>query len=44
MIIDPWGRTLAELPTGNGCISAELAIEVIQTIRHSLPALRHRVL
>ena len=44
MIIDPWGRTLAELPEGNGCISAELAVEVIQAVRHSLPALRHRVL
>jgi nitrilase len=44
MIIDPWGETLAELPAGNGIISAELAVKKIQKVRHLLPTLQHRVL
>jgi nitrilase len=44
IIIDPWGKTLAELPAGNGIVSAELAGEQIRSIRHLLPALQHRVL
>jgi nitrilase len=44
MIIDPWGKTLAELSAGDGLACAELSIEKIQRVRHFLPALQHRVL
>jgi nitrilase len=44
MIVDPWGKTVAELPVGDGIISAELTIEKIQNVRHLLPTLQHRVL
>jgi nitrilase len=44
MIIDPWGRVLAELPKGEGVIVAELQPNVIQSVRSRLPALSHRVL
>jgi len=44
MIIDPWGKTLSELPDGDGLACAELSIEKIKTVRHLLPALQHRVL
>ena len=44
MIIDPWGKTLAELPAGDGLVSAELDGEHIRNIRHFLPVLQHRVL
>ncbi len=44
MIIDPWGKILAELPAGDGLISAELDSERIRNVRHLLPVLQHRVL
>jgi nitrilase len=44
MIIDPWGKTLTELPDGDGLACAELSIEKIHKVRHFLPALQHRVL
>lgn len=44
MIIDPWGRILAELPKGEGLVVAELQPNVIQSVRSRLPALAHRVL
>ena len=42
MIIDPWGEIIAELPTGEGVISASLTIEKLCSVRRSLPALQHR--
>ena len=44
MIIDPWGRILAELPQGEGVIVAEIDPDLIQSVRSSLPALEHRVI
>jgi predicted amidohydrolase len=44
MIIDPWGKILAELPAGDGIISVELGIENIRSVRHLLPVLDHRML
>jgi nitrilase len=44
LIIDPWGRILAELPKGEGVVVAEVQPNVIQSVRSRLPALAHRVL
>ena len=44
MIIDPWGRILAELPAGAGVVLAEIDTNLIQSVRARLPALAHRVL
>jgi len=44
MIIDPWGKTMAILPQGEGIVAATLSIEHLQDIRRQLPALKHRKL
>ena len=43
IIIDPWGRIVAELPKGEGVVIAEIDPELIQSVRERLPALAHRV-
>lgn len=42
MIVDPWGRILAELSDGAGVIVAEIDLDYLQKVRAELPALRHR--
>jgi predicted amidohydrolase len=42
MIIDPWGKILAELADGPGVISAEIDLEYLAKVRAELPALKHR--
>lgn len=42
MIIDPWGRILAELPDGPGVITAEIDHDQLAKVRTELPALKHR--
>jgi predicted amidohydrolase len=42
MIIDPWGRIIAELPHGSGVITATIDFDYLATIRAELPALSHR--
>ena len=44
MIIDYWGRILAELPEGEGVISAAIDLAAQTQARRSFPALTHRVL
>nr|WP_199066147.1 carbon-nitrogen hydrolase family protein [Chromobacterium sp. ASV5] len=44
LIIDPWGRILAELDQGEGVILAAIDPDLIQSVRSRLPALAHRVL
>lgn len=44
MIIDPWGKVLAELPQGEGVVLAEIDPALIQSVRTRLPALAHRVM
>ncbi|MCD5330244.1 carbon-nitrogen hydrolase family protein [Chromobacterium piscinae] len=44
MIIDPWGRILAELPDGEGVVTAEIDPELIHSVRGRLPALAHRAI
>jgi predicted amidohydrolase len=42
MIVDPWGKILAELPGGPGVITAEVDLDYLAKVRAELPALSHR--
>ncbi|WP_298440953.1 carbon-nitrogen hydrolase family protein [uncultured Ferrimonas sp.] len=42
MLIDPWGDIIAQRPTGEGWISAQLALERIPQLRANMPVLQHR--
>jgi nitrilase len=44
MVIDPWGKILARVPTGPGIGLAELDPARIAAVRAALPALEHRTL
>jgi len=44
MIVDHWGRVLAELPEGEGVAAATLDLDAQRETRRSFPALAHRVL
>ena len=44
MIVDPWGKILAELDSGPGVITAEIDAARLAQVRQSLPALTHRVM
>lgn len=44
MIIDHWGRILARLPRGRGCVTADIDLVRQAEVRKSFPALSHRVL
>ncbi len=41
MIIDPWGRILAQKKLGQGIIYADLDINQVNKVRSSIPALKH---
>jgi nitrilase len=42
MIVDPWGKILATLPTGSGVVCAEIDSDRLQKVRAAFPALQHR--
>jgi predicted amidohydrolase len=44
MIIDHWGRILARLPRGRGCVTAMIDLHRQAEVRKSFPVLEHRVL
>jgi predicted amidohydrolase len=44
MIVDPWGKILAELPDGPGIVAAEIDLDYLAKVRAELPALTHRKL
>ena len=44
MIVDPWGKILAELPDGPGIVMAEIDLDFLAKVRTELPALSHRKL
>jgi predicted amidohydrolase len=44
MIIDPWGKVLAELADAPGLAAAEIDLDYLDRVRLELPALTHRKL
>jgi len=42
IIIDPWGRTLAEQTSGDGTVIADIDLDVLSDIRRRFPTLAHR--
>ena len=42
MLIDPWGKILAQLENGEGIVSGNIDRKHIDTIRKNLPALTHQ--
>ncbi|HSO45153.1 MAG TPA: nitrilase-related carbon-nitrogen hydrolase, partial [Rhodoferax sp.] len=44
MLVDPWGKVLAERATGPGVVLADLSWEAMTQCRSRLPALEHRLL
>lgn len=42
MIVDPWGKILAELADGAGIVTAEIDLDYLEKVRAELPALKHR--
>ena len=44
MIVDPWGKVLAERAEGEGVVLAEMDAARLAEVRKSLPALEHRKL
>jgi nitrilase len=42
MIVDPWGRILAEQPSGNGFAAAEIDAGLPEKLRAEFPALANR--
>ena len=44
MLVDPWGKVLAERAQGAGVVLGELSWDLMQQCRSRLPALSHRLL
>ncbi|MDO8320933.1 carbon-nitrogen hydrolase family protein [Rhodoferax sp.] len=44
MLVDPWGKVLAEQAQGPGVVTTELSWDLMQQCRSRLPALEHRLL
>jgi nitrilase len=42
MIVDPWGKIMASLPSGAGIVTAEIDPDRLQKVRTAFPALQHR--
>ena len=42
MIVDPWGKVLAERADGPGVVTAEIDLDYLEQVRLELPALKHR--
>jgi predicted amidohydrolase len=42
MIVDPWGNILDRLPRGSGVVVAGINADYQNSLRASLPALKHR--
>jgi deaminated glutathione amidase len=44
LIVDPWGKILADAGTETGFITAEIDLDYLSDVRKKLPSLKHRVL
>lgn len=43
MIVDPWGRIIDQLATGNGFVIGEIDIGQLTTLRQTFPSIEHRI-
>ncbi len=41
MVVDPWGKILAQLPDGPGVVLAEIDLDYLLKVRTELPCLKH---
>ena len=44
MIINPWGKIIDQLDTGDGIVISDIDLEELRSIRQSFPSLKHKVL
>ncbi|PWF54923.1 carbon-nitrogen hydrolase family protein [Massilia glaciei] len=44
MLVDPWGKVVDQLAEGEGVVKGVIDVELLASVRASLPALRHRKL
>jgi deaminated glutathione amidase len=44
MFIDPWGNVINQLDEGPGVVSGEVDLSYIESVRQTLPALKHRIM
>ena len=44
MIVDPWGVVLDRLPRGSGVVVASVNTHYQESLRKSLPALKHKII
>jgi deaminated glutathione amidase len=44
MIVDPWGVVLDKLPRGSGVVMASINTHYQESLRKSLPALKHKII
>jgi predicted amidohydrolase len=42
MLVDPWGRVVGVLPRGDGFVSCEVDLELIDKVRQDMPVASHR--
>jgi predicted amidohydrolase len=42
MIVDPWGKVIAEADTEPGLVLAAINLDYLDEVRRRLPALSHR--
>ncbi len=42
MIVDPWGRIVSRIKSGEGVITAEIDLDETEKIRHAMPLLQHK--
>ncbi|MGH8547716.1 MAG: hypothetical protein ACRERU_03785 [Methylococcales bacterium] len=42
MIVDPWGKIVAEMTSGPGTVIAEIDPDLLARVRGSFPVLEHR--
>jgi nitrilase len=41
LVVDPWGRVIAERPAGPGVVMARIDLDRVARLRRELPALTH---
>jgi nitrilase len=42
LIVDPWGKILAELPQGDGHVAADVDVAALDKLRSEFPVLGNR--